>query len=86
MDHMSVYDVAKAVEMFISERGQTKNSLANYHYILSVFIQFCNDHNAGVYSEKIGARCLDEHYGISDVDEKMIISNVIVELLYEFSI
>ena len=71
MDHMSVYDVAKAVEMFISERGQTKNSVANYHYILSVFIQFCNDHNAGVYSEKIGARCLDEHYGISDVDAKI---------------
>ena len=68
MNHMPVCDVAEAVERFISDRGQTENAITIYHYILSVFIQFCNDHNAGMYSEEMGVRCLAEHYNISDVD------------------
>lgn len=68
MELMPVCDVAETVERFISDRGQTENALAIYHYILSVFIQFCNEHNAGMYSEEMGVRCLAEHYDVSDID------------------
>lgn len=68
MKPMMASYIAEKVEEYISSRGQSKNALDQYHYILSVFIKFCQKHNDGYYSEEIGLRCLSEHYGVSGVN------------------
>ena len=68
MESITAKETAQQVERYIIERGQSKNSLDIYHYILSVFIQFCEKHNNGNFTENMGKRCMNDHYGVSDIN------------------
>lgn len=67
MESITAKEIAQQVERYIIERGQSNKSLENYHYILSVFIQYCDLKNNGYFTEEIGKMCVSEHYKIPDI-------------------
>jgi len=71
METNTAKEIAKQVESYVIERGQSQNSLDLYHYILSVFIQFCEKYNNGIFTKELGKRCLNEHYGVSDINAQL---------------
>lgn len=54
------------LEKQLSARGQSPNSISQYHYIFQVFLAFFRSHHEIYFSEELMKLCLQEHYGIGD--------------------
>ena len=54
------------LEQKLTERGQSSNVIAQYHYIFSVFIAYAQSFGEKYFSREILERCLREHYGITE--------------------
>lgn len=59
-------ELAYELEQKLVERGQSLNTVAQYHYIFNVFIAYAQSFEEQYYSQKILEQCLKEHYGITD--------------------
>lgn len=54
------------IETALAERGQSANSVAQYHYIYQVFIAYSKSFGEEHFNRSILDQCLCEHYGITD--------------------
>ena len=54
------------LENWFESRGQSTNTVSNYHYIFQVFLGWFRSFHEEYYSEELMERCLREHYEITD--------------------
>lgn len=57
-------DLIAELEKQLSARGQSPNSISQYHYIFQVFLAFFRSHHEVYFSGELMKLCLQEHYGI----------------------
>lgn len=66
MNQIPMNEIVKQIEERLTDRGNTPNSISQYHYIFTVMIAFFNSYHQKFYSKELMERCLKEHYGITD--------------------
>ena len=59
-------ELVAEIEDQLTSRGQSPNSVSQYHYIFQVFLAYFNSYNESCFSRELMESCLREHYGISD--------------------
>ncbi len=62
----SMQEVILELEQKLIERGQSENTIAQYHYIFRVFSAFSESLGEQCFSCEALTQCLQEHYGITD--------------------
>ncbi len=58
-------EVILELEQKLIERGQSENTISQYHYIFRVFSAFSESLGEQYFSHEVLTRCLHEHYGIT---------------------
>lgn len=64
-------ELVTELENQLVARGQSPNSVSQYHYIFQVFLAYFNSYHELYFSKELMETCLREHYGI---DEQPILS------------
>ena len=62
----SMIELVSELEEELAARGQSKNAIAQYHYIFQVFLAFFKSYQESYFSKELMQLCLKEHYGIDD--------------------
>ena len=62
-------DLVSEIEEALETRGQTKNAVAQYHYIFRVFMAYSKACGEEKYSKEILEKCLKEHYKVESPSE-----------------
>lgn len=66
LNKRTMSELVAEIEEQLTARGQSANTISQYHYIFQVFLAYFNSYNESYFSRKLMESCLREHYGIGD--------------------
>ena len=66
LNKRTMSELVAEIEEQLTARGQSANTISQYHYIFQVFLAYFNSYNESYFSRKLMESCLREHHGIGD--------------------